>query len=92
MEGDHPNFYEIGTIVIWVCAILNIFGCILALIGITHDDMSLTTVGVILSLVGGLVFAGLLSIPVFDTIKDTYDYIKNRSADKRQRKNDIHKV
>lgn len=88
MEGDHPNFHEIGTIVIWGCTILNIVGCILALIGITHDDMSLTIIGVISSLVGGLIFAGLLSIPVFDTIKDTYDYIKNRSADKRQQKND----
>lgn len=92
MEGDHPNFYEIGIIVIWGCAILNIVGCILALIGITHADKSLTIVGVILSLVGGLIFAGLFSIPVFDIIKETYDYIKNRSANKRQQRKDIHKV
>lgn len=88
MEGDHPNFHEIGAIVVWLCSIFNIVGCILALIGITHADKSLTIVGVILSLVGGLMFAGLFSIPVFDIIKETYDYIKNRSADKHQQKND----
>lgn len=90
--GDHPNFNNITTITVHGNVIFNIFGCILALIGITHNDEILTIVGVIISLVAGLVFAGLLSIPVIFILKEAYNSIKSKNANKRQQKNDIHKV
>ena len=53
--GDHPNFNNITTITVFGNVIFNIFGCILALIGITHNDEILTKiiqVHLVLSLLG----------------------------------------